>query len=70
MVVPKHSKTLRERLVSNLARLISRAAGPRRPPRVTDDDDGLAGAPVPKKPHPPVLSGAAAKALPEEEKGV
>lgn len=45
-----------------------RMYGSRRPPRVTDDgDDGLAGAPVPRKPHPPVLSGAAALAVPVEE---
>jgi|GEM_PF-6374090 len=40
--------------------------GPVRPPRVTDDDDdGLAGAPVPKKPRPTLLSGAGAKPLPK-----
>jgi hypothetical protein len=42
--------------------------GPGRPPRVTDDDDdGLAGALVPKKPRPTVLSGAAALAVPVQE---
>jgi len=32
-----------------------------------DDDDGLAGALVPKKPRPPVLSGAAALAAPVKD---
>lgn len=40
---------------------------PGRPPRVTDDDDdGLAGAPVPKRPLPQNLSGGAALEIPEE----
>lgn len=40
--------------------------GPARPPRVTDDgeDDGLTGAPVPRKPITPTLSGGAALAIP------
>jgi hypothetical protein len=40
--------------------------GPARPPRVTDDgeDDGLAGAPVPRRPIVPNLSGAAALEIP------
>jgi hypothetical protein len=39
---------------------------PIRAPRVTDDDDdGLAGAPVPRRPKPVSLSGGAAQPLPE-----
>jgi hypothetical protein len=39
--------------------------GPVRLPRVTDDgEDGLAGAPVPRKPIVPNLSGAAALEIP------
>jgi hypothetical protein len=42
--------------------------GPGRPPRVTDDgDDGLAGAPVPRRPKPVTSSGGAARALPIDE---
>lgn len=42
--------------------------GAQRPLRVTDDDDdGLAGAPVPRKPRPQNLSGGAAVAVPVEE---
>jgi hypothetical protein len=44
--------------------------GPRRPPRVTDDDDdGLAGALVPRKPFTPKLSGGAALPIPVEDRG-
>jgi hypothetical protein len=51
-----------------LRRAFQRAFGSWRPPRVTDDgDDGLAGALVPRMPKPPVLSGAAAIAVPVEE---
>ena len=43
-------------------------ASPVRLPRVTDDDDdGLAGAMVPRKPLPPKLSGGIALALPEDK---
>ncbi len=40
--------------------------GSARPPRVTDDgeEDGLSGAPVPRNPVAPVLSGSAALATP------
>jgi len=40
--------------------------GPARPPRVTDDgeDDGLTGAPVPRNPVTPILSGATALTTP------
>jgi len=45
--------------------------GPLRQPRVTDDgeDDGLAGAPVPRKPIVPKISGGAALAIPLEDHG-
>jgi hypothetical protein len=47
---------------------VPRPSSPERAPRVTDDDDdGLAGALVPKKPRPPVLTGAAAAVLPAGE---
>lgn len=43
-------------------------ASPQRPPRVTDDDnDGLAGALVPRTPLPQNLSGAAALHVPADE---
>ncbi|HZY98269.1 MAG TPA: hypothetical protein VFE36_01715 [Candidatus Baltobacteraceae bacterium] len=42
---------------------------PVRLPRVTDDDDdGLAGALVPRKPYPPRFSGAAALEIPKEDR--
>ena len=46
--------------------------GPARPPRVTDDgeDDGLAGAPVPRKPIVPQLSGGAVFAIPVENQNL
>jgi hypothetical protein len=42
--------------------------GPQRAPRVTDDDnDGLAGAPVPKRPYPVTFSGGATLPIPRSD---
>ncbi len=55
-------------ITETLRRVFQRAFGSWRAPRVTDDDDnGLAGALVPRMPKPPVLSGAAAIAVPVEQ---
>lgn len=56
----------RRELITDLPRLPYES--PVRAPRVTDDDDdGLAGAMVLRKPLPPHLSGGVALALPEDD---
>ena len=55
-------------LYETLDRMWRAIRGPGRPPRVTDDgDDGLAGAPVPRRPKPVVSTGGAARALPIDQ---
>jgi hypothetical protein len=64
--MPKHSR--RSEKPEIVRRALQRAFGSWRPPRVTDDgDDGLAGPVVPRMPKQPLLSGAAAIAVPVEE---
>jgi hypothetical protein len=61
-------RSSKSEMPETLRRAFQRAFGSWRPPRVTDDgDDGLAGALVPRMPKPPVLTGAAAMAMPVEE---
>ncbi|HEY1975767.1 MAG TPA: hypothetical protein VGG89_04460 [Candidatus Baltobacteraceae bacterium] len=56
----------RRELVTDSSRMPYQS--PVRAPRVTDDDDdGLAGAMVPRKPLPQNLSGGVALALPEDK---
>jgi hypothetical protein len=54
-------------IVRRIRALLRFAVGPERAPRVTDeDDDGLAGAPVPRLPKPVRSSGGAALKLPHD----
>jgi hypothetical protein len=61
----RRSRRGRPLLHEVLDRMWSAIRGPRRPPRVTDDDDdGLAGSHVPRLPKPIAPSGAATRKMP------